>query len=84
MALSSHQLLEKNFAWFQSHKSELSVNFPQGGHVLIWECKVQGVWDSRQKALAEGLKAFGNVPFLVRSLNEEDSYQVNFSINPAH
>ncbi|MBL7898087.1 MAG: hypothetical protein JNJ99_06105 [Crocinitomicaceae bacterium] len=77
------QILEKNFDWFQLHKNEITKTYPKGGHVLIWECKVQGVWATRAEALAAGLKIFGNVPFLVRSLKEEDSYQVNFSINPA-
>ncbi|MBN4077633.1 hypothetical protein JYT25_00630 [bacterium AH-315-C20] len=74
------EVLEQNFKWFLDHKEELNVQYPNGGHIVVCDCEPKGVWDSRNKALAEGIKMFGNVPFLVRSLRDEDAHQVNFSI----
>jgi hypothetical protein len=80
MTPNTISLLEKNYSWFKNHKDELNLKYPRGGHVLIWECKLIGVWESRSKALTEGIKKLGNVPFLIRNLNEEDAHQVNFSV----
>jgi hypothetical protein len=84
MAQTAFQILEKNYEWFKLHQSEINSTHPNGGHVLIWECELVGVWESRSKALAEGIRKLGNVPFLVRSLHEEDAHQVNFSVKATH
>lgn len=80
MSEKNISILEQNYSWFINHQNELSNKYPQGGYIVIWECKPFGVWETRNKALAEGIKTFGNVPFLVRSLKDEDAHQANFSL----
>ncbi|GAB5539859.1 MAG: hypothetical protein Salg2KO_19620 [Salibacteraceae bacterium] len=75
------QTLQSEFEYFKSVVSDLRQKHPQGGHVVIKDQEVHGVWESRNKALEEGLERFGNVVFLVRSLEDEPVHHLNFSFN---
>lgn len=71
--------LESEFQWFKDHLEQLQSEYPKGGHVVVKDQKPLGVWESRHEALSNGLKTFGNVPFLVRSIYDSGAYQVHFS-----
>lgn len=82
MPPSSISILENNYKWFLAHQDEIIKLHPEGGFALIWNCKLIGIWESRDLAMTEGIRQFGKVPFLIRSLKEEKAHQVNFSMNP--
>ena len=83
MARSAINQLDIEFQWFQVHVEQLQADYPKGGHAVVKDEQLVGVWHSRDEALSAGLKAFGNVPFLVRSIFERDAYQVHFSTDSA-
>lgn len=83
MSQKDISILEKNYNWFINHKDDLVKKYPDGGFIVVWNCQPAGVWDTRNKALSEGIKSFGNVPFLVRSLKDEDAHRTNFSLKAA-
>lgn len=80
MSKNNITLLQENYNWFMNHKQELCVAHPKGGFVVVWESEAIGVWKTGNDALAAAINRIGNVPFLVRSLNEEDAHHVNFSL----
>jgi len=82
MSQSSISILENNYKWFLNHQDEIMKQYPEGGFALIWNCALIGIWGSRNLAMTEGIRQFGKVPFLIRSLEEEKAHQVNFSLNP--
>lgn len=82
MPQSAISILENNYKWFLSHQEELIKQHPEGGFALIWNCELIGIWKSRNEAMTQGIQQFGKVPFLIRSLEEENAHQVNFSMNP--
>lgn len=77
----AHNKLEKELEIFKGKQPELKEKYPKGGFVVIKGEQVFGVWENRNDALKEGIKKFGNVPFLVRNINEdtEDSNPLKFS-----
>ena len=76
---SAHSQLRREYDWFMNHHAALKEQYPQGGHAVVRLQELYGVWVSRDEAHAQGLKAFGNVPFLVRSIFEKDAYKVYYS-----
>jgi hypothetical protein len=82
MAQSSISILENNYQWFLNQQEELIQKHPEGGFALVWNCELIGIWPTRNLAMTEGISQFGQVPFLIRSLQEEKTHQVNFSMNP--
>ncbi len=76
------QALEKELEVFNQKQGELQNEHPDGGYVVIKNNEVLGVWKAREDALKEGIKAFGNVSFLIRDIyNDWDSISANFSKN---
>ncbi|MEX0728461.1 MAG: hypothetical protein WD065_19470 [Planctomycetaceae bacterium] len=63
------QLLEKELATFNDHKSEL-LSSSRGKFVLIHEGDVVGTYNDSSDAIQEGYARFGNVPFLVKQITE--------------
>ena len=63
--------LEKELAVFKKQQADLKKSHPNGGFVVINNGEILGVWETRNDALKEGMKAFGNVPFLVRNIDED-------------
>lgn len=73
-------MFEQELHKFNEVKASLVAENPQGGFVVIKGNEVLGVWASRIDALKEGIEHYGNIPFLVRDINEEQTV-VNFSRN---
>lgn len=73
-------MLEKELDTFSKVKAVLQAQNPSGGFVVIKGDEVLGVWESRADALKYGIEKYGNVPFLVKSILEND-FAVNFSRN---
>jgi len=73
-------MLDKELETFKSKKAELMLQHPNGGFVVIKDEEILGVWESRMDALKAGIEKFGNVPFLVKSINETD-VAINFTRN---
>ncbi len=67
--------LEKEFQTYLTHKEELLAK-SEGKFVLIKDVTIIDVYSSYEDALKEGLRKFGNVPFLVKQIQRED--EVNF------
>lgn len=63
--------LQKEREFFKANQAEW-VKMHSGKFVLVKGEKLIGVFDSDQKAVAEGLRLFGHESFLVRGVNEQD------------
>jgi len=63
------ELLEKEQAAYEEHKTEL-LGRAKGKFVLIKDNKVEDVFDSNMDAIRQGYERFGNVPFLVKRIQE--------------
>jgi hypothetical protein len=63
--------LEVPLATYARHKGELLEAGHRGKWVLIHHEDVAGVFESRQQGLANGYRRFGNVPFLVREVQNQ-------------
>ena len=63
--------LEQEYNFFLKHLNEF---LPQhlNEFVLIKGQKVVAFFDSYEKALREGLKRFGNVPFFIKIIKKEE------------
>ena len=70
--------LEKEYQTYLRHKEQLLAK-NEGKYVLIKDTQIADVYASYEDALKEGLKKFGNVPFLVKQIQREDD--VNFFYN---
>ena len=68
-------VLEEEYEVFDHHRTELLA---KGEHkfVLIKGHVIVDVFVSYEDALKEGLKRFGNVPFLIKEIQREE--EVNF------
>ncbi len=76
------QALKRELEVFNQKQGELQNEHPDGGYVVIKDGEVLGVWKDREDALKEGIKAFGNVSFLIRDIYTDlDSILANFSKN---
>ena len=71
-------MLEQEIKIFEDNKAKLKEDYPSGGFVVIKGEKILGVWNDRQDALKAGIEEYGNVPFLVRDILENDNV-INFS-----
>lgn len=61
--------VEREF--FKANQAEW-IKIHSGKFVLVKGEKLIGVFDSDQKAVAEGLRLFGSESFLVRGVDEQD------------
>lgn len=75
-------MLEKEVEYFNKIKPQLVSDNPNGGFAVIKEETLLGVWINREDALKEGVKEFGNVPFLVKDIFDNPFKQYNYSRNP--
>jgi len=66
-------MFEKEFKTLKEHSQQLKLENPHGGFVVINEEEILGVWLNRQDALKQGIEQYGNQPFLVRNLQEQNS-----------
>jgi len=63
---------------FNSIRNKLRRKYTNGGYVVIKGNEILGVWEDRMDAIKKGLEKYGNVPFLVKNINEKD-VEINFS-----
>ncbi|HUW05518.1 MAG TPA: hypothetical protein VMW01_04590 [Williamwhitmania sp.] len=73
-------MFEKELEVYKKIKADYLAQSPQGGFVVIKGEEVLGIWQSRLDALKAGIDKYGDVPFLVKNINESDIV-VNFSRN---
>jgi len=64
-------MLNKEFDKFKEIQGTLLKDNPTGGFVVIKGDEVLGVWNDRGDALKAGVETYGNVPFLVRNIQED-------------
>ena len=75
--------MKKELAIFKNLREEFLTENPHGGYVVIKDGEVLGIFPTRTEALHEGFRAYGNVLFLVRNINEETKV-VNFALTEKH
>ena len=66
--------LEKEYRVFKDHRDELLAR-GEGKFVLIKGETVVDVFASYEDALKEGLRHFGDVPFLIQEIQREEDVQ---------
>lgn len=69
--MPEEKALQKEYAFYLRIKPEL-LRESKGKFVVIRDEKVAGVFDTDSDAYKAGLARFGNVPFLIMLVNEED------------
>ena len=72
--------LEQEYKYFLSHLNEFS-KIHLNEFVLIKGEEVIGFFNSYEKALRDGLKRFGNVPFFIKEVQEEKEVHFFHGIN---
>lgn len=73
-------MFERELKKFKEIQDHLKAENPNGGFVVINGEEVLGIWNDRLDALKQGIEKYGNVPFLVRDIKDED-IAINFSRN---
>lgn len=71
-------MLEKELQIYEANKADLKEKH-QHGFVVIKDERILGVWQDRLDGIQAGLSEFGNVPFLVKDINESLNETINFS-----
>lgn len=67
-------VLEREYRVFKEHQSELLAK-GEGKFALIKGDTIIDVFASYEDALKEGLKRFGDVPFLIQEIQREEDVQ---------
>lgn len=62
-------MLEQEIQTYQEHKKELLAD-SAGKYVVIKGQEVAGVYDTEGDALREAYQRYGNVPFLVKKIQD--------------
>ena len=73
--------LEKEISYFLKIQNELRAKYLNGGFAVIFDENLLGVWSSRDDAIKEGIKKYGNVSILVKNINDNLHPMINFSRN---
>lgn len=63
--------LEIELKFFEDHRAEW-LNHHRGKFALIKGQEIAGFFDSRESAFAIGATRWGNVPFLIKEVSEDD------------
>ncbi len=63
--------LGKELEYFNAHRNELLQHY-EGKFVLIKDSQFVGAFDTPQDAYEEGIKRFGNAPFLIKQVLKEE------------
>jgi hypothetical protein len=71
--------LEQELKTFKDKKQELLRQY-NGKYVLIKGDQVIGIFESEKDAIGTGIQKFGNVPFLVKKVEEVEQSQ-NYTSN---
>lgn len=64
-------MLEKELQYYDAHREEL-LKEHEGKFVLIKEGSLVGVFASEEEAYEDGLRHFGNQPFLIRRVASQE------------
>lgn len=72
-------MLEKELEIFKKEKAKLKEENSSGGYVVIKEDEILGVWNDREDALKAGIEKYGDVPFLVKNIDESHKGVNTFS-----
>lgn len=64
-------VLGQEYQTFAENKDTL-LEHHSGKFALIYGDKMIGVWDSQASAYERGVREFGNVPFLVKLIVQDD------------
>ncbi len=64
-------MLETELAFFELHRAQW-VRVHPGKYALIKGEQLEGMYDSSGNAYTEGVKRWGNVPFLIKEVLPED------------
>lgn len=63
--------LKKELVFYEQKKPELLAQH-KGKYVLIKKEKIIDIFPTFEKAFAAGMKKFGNVPFLIKHIQEKN------------
>ena len=63
--------LEKEYIYYQTNKDKL-IREHLGEYTLIKGEEIVGYFSSEKKAYEDGLKRFGNQPFLIEKITREE------------
>lgn len=66
-------MFEQEIKLLKKHLSKLKKQNPNGGFVVIKGNEILGLWLNRQDALKQGFEKYGNQPFLVRNIQDQNS-----------
>ncbi len=72
--------ISKEVRIFENNRSSL-VKEAKGKYVLVYKEDIIDIYDTEEVAVREGYAKFGNVPFLVKEILEEDRIATIGSIN---
>lgn len=68
------ELLKEELETYWKNKKKL-VDESNGRYVLIKGTSIIGIYESEKDALQDGITRFGNVPFLVKKIEEVEQVQ---------
>lgn len=71
-------MLDTELRKFTEVQGTLKEQNPNGGFVVIKDEEVLGVWNDRIDALRQGIEKYGDVQFLVKNI-QDDNTAINFS-----
>lgn len=71
-------MLDEELKTYQENIDKLRAENPHGGFVVIKDKEILGVWASREDALKEAGKAYGDDVFLIKDINDLGSV-LNFT-----
>lgn len=65
--MADTQTLQTEIETFEKNREAL-IAAAEGKFALVFDGEVRGTYNDERDAIAEGYKAYGNVPFLVRQI----------------
>jgi len=68
-------MLEEETKYYNQHREEILSKF-EWKYVLIKGSELIGTFNDAQEAYVEGLRRFGNVPFLIKQVLREERVQL--------
>lgn len=72
-------VLDVELKTYEQNRDQL-LGTAEDKFVLIHNCQIVGIYDSKMDAIAMGYQQFGNVPFLVKQIVKVETPQ-NFTSN---
>lgn len=66
-------VLEVELKYYLDQKVELLTHY-KGQFALIKDAGLEGTFTTHEEAFSAGVEKFGNVPFLIQHIQEEDEF----------